>query len=475
MIYSDFNSIESYLPESLRQILVECESNIFLIGGAIRDKFLARKTHDYDFVIDGNVRLCANHVAKRLEGHLYVLDNQRKTFRVIYYSDKGERKTLDFASIRGDDIYYDLKTRDFTVNAIAVNIRDTKIILDPLNGVKDIQKKIVRACYKGAFVDDPIRILRGIRIAHTLSFRIIGETWQLMKDAVEYIPNLSVERIRDEIFLMFDHELAYAMMRTLQYIGLSDIFYKYPLTGCDKQNVNIKEDDLLIQAIRRYLEIYNVLIGQNDQGFGNNLLLGIALSELGKYKENLRQHYQNALCIERSLKSLSVFSIIYSLLYIDIEICNYLSYFKLSNKEIKWIEAIVRHHQIMMNWFENNQTPEDIDIYRYFKNSGAAGIDACIISLAFYLAHHNFDVDQSVWERVLKNCGLIFEAWFNKKEKIVEPPRLITGYDIQKLFNLKTNIIIGGVLSKVKEAQVLGEIRSKEDALEFARSIVEKM
>ena len=463
-----------YLPDKIREGLTECEANIYLIGGAIRDVLLGRESHDYDFVVEGNVRYCAKRIAKILNGFLYVLDDTRNTFRVIYSTGADVRKTLDFAELQGGSIEEDLKKRDFTIDAIAVDISDTQKVYDPLNGIDDVKNKVVRACHKNAFIDDPIRIMRGIRIAQTLHFRIDKYTWQLMESSIACIKNVSSERIRDELFNMLDSEFAFAMLRLLDYLGLSTVLYAYPFVDCTINNPPFVDIDLVLNTINKYLDLYNVLIGGCHKGEANNLLFGMAVLELGRFKSFIRSHYDNALCQERSLRSLVVFSIIYLYTDLDCKPRDYLRYFRLSNKEIEMFSKILSSQKVLLDWSNSSEMPEDIDIFRYYQDSGAAGIDACLVFLASYLSKHNLRVSQEKWERLLILCKKLMEAWWEKRNTIVYPDKLVSGNDLKNVLNLESDKMIGKLLAEIKEAQVMGIVKTKTDALEHIKDMIDK-
>ena len=458
-----------YIPDKIREGLCECESKIYLIGGAIRDVLLGRESHDYDFVIEGNVRLCAKHIAKILNGFLYVLDDTRNTFRVIYSTGEGFRKTLDFAELQGDSIEEDLKKRDFSIDAIAVDISNTQKIYDPLNGIEDVKNKVMRACHQNAFIDDPIRIMRGVRIAHTLHFKIDRHTWQLMKSSIACIKNVSPERIRDELFNMLDSEFAYAMLRSLVYLGLSTVLYEYPFADCKINNQLSMDMDLMLLTVRKYLDLFNVVTGKSHSQEANNLLFGMAVLELGRFRSSMQSHYDNWLSQEHSLKSLVVFSIIYLNIDLDCRPRDYLRYFRLSNKEIERFNKISSCQGVLLDWSNLSKIPEDIDIFRYFQDSGAAGIDACLVFLASYLSKHNLTVSQDKWEEVLIICRKIMEAWWDKRNTIIYPEKLVSGNDLKDELNLESNKMIGELLEKIKEAQVMGIVKTKAEALAFVK------
>ncbi len=116
-----------------------------------------------------------------------------------------------------------MRARDFTINAIAYNLRDETII-DPTEGGKDLRAKTIRACSPTSLSDDPVRILRAIRLAAAFDFHIEKNTRELMKQSASQLGRISPERLRDEIFKMLNGPKPDACMRALEMLGVLPYF-----------------------------------------------------------------------------------------------------------------------------------------------------------------------------------------------------------------------------------------------------------
>src|SRR5829696_4934604 len=193
----------SYSPliDKVREVLPEQE--IYLVGGAVRDMLLNRKSTDLDFALPSKGISLARRVANALHADFMVLDEERDTGRVILFEADGTRTFLDFATYRGRDLEQDQRARDFTINAIAFDLR-AQTLLDPLNGASDLRAKTIRACSPTSFSDDPVRILRAVRQAAAFQFRIEPDTRKAMKEAARLLPRISPERQRDELFKILE-------------------------------------------------------------------------------------------------------------------------------------------------------------------------------------------------------------------------------------------------------------------------------
>src|SRR5574341_302470 len=208
----------SPLIERLHAILPDQE--IYLVGGAVRDLLLNRVSHDFDFAVPKDAVSLARRAASALHADFYVLDESFDTARLIVSTSDGGRDLLDFAAFRGPDLEADLRGRDFTINAIAFDLRN-QTTLDPLNGASDLRAKIIRACSDSSLNDDPIRILRGVRLAAAFEFKIDSHTRRSMKQAAHLLPSVSPERQRDELFRILEGQRPDASLRAL---GLLNVF-----------------------------------------------------------------------------------------------------------------------------------------------------------------------------------------------------------------------------------------------------------
>src|SRR5437867_3959213 len=146
------------------------ETRIFLVGGAVRDRLLARPRYDIDLGVGEGASSLARVFANQVGGAFYVMDAEHDVARVICDQNRA-RYVIDFARLRGDSIEYDLATRDFTINAMALDL-DTSQLIDPFHGRADLVARRLHAVADGIFQNDPIRLLRAVRFEAQLGFAI---------------------------------------------------------------------------------------------------------------------------------------------------------------------------------------------------------------------------------------------------------------------------------------------------------------
>ncbi len=182
----------------------------YLVGGFVRDHLLGRKPEDIDLVVErGNVKELAQKVAKELGGHLFGfkkehIDHRGEVYTVII--PRGGREIrIDLSSC--EDIEGDLLTRDFTVNAIAQKLADflegKGNYIDPAGGLKDLQKRRIKAVSPTALESDPLRMLRASRLAQQLGFTIDPATRGFISQKGELIKSVAPERVINELLKLF--------------------------------------------------------------------------------------------------------------------------------------------------------------------------------------------------------------------------------------------------------------------------------
>jgi tRNA nucleotidyltransferase/poly(A) polymerase len=194
---------------------------VYLVGGAVRDALLGRTVHDLDFAVPADALNTARRLADQIGAAYYPMDSERDIARlVLVLADEGERYVIDFAAYQGPDLESDLRNRDFTINALAVDVRQPQALLDPLGGLADLLGKRLRACSPASFQADPLRILRAVRQAAALNLKIVPESLALMRQAVARLPDVSVERLRDEFFRIIDGSQPATALRALEMLGV---------------------------------------------------------------------------------------------------------------------------------------------------------------------------------------------------------------------------------------------------------------
>lgn len=191
------------------------------MGGAVRDLLLKRKLRDFDVALEGDVAGVARQFADASKGSFFVLDEERGHFRVVF---KGKEEQFDFAPLKGETIDDDLLLRDFTINAMALPLMPGEgELLDPLAGRVDLEQRAIRRCSQRSFDDDPLRLLRCVRMAAVTGFEIEAGTARQLEEKAHLISRAAAERVRDEVFLTLAAPNISRSIGLLQRSGLLDL------------------------------------------------------------------------------------------------------------------------------------------------------------------------------------------------------------------------------------------------------------
>ena len=198
--YKDHTLIINELERSIKIynwdfILSFLPTGSFLVGGYIRDIILGRMSLevDVDIVVPSNAIDIGQRISDKFKGKFIVLDKEREVVRIIFNDI-----SIDIANRISSTIEGDLKSRDFSINAIAF-LFDKNCLIDPLNGIKDIELSLLRTYSTNNLLDDPLRILRCFRFVSELNFNIDNNLINFIKKYRGKINLVAKERINYEI------------------------------------------------------------------------------------------------------------------------------------------------------------------------------------------------------------------------------------------------------------------------------------
>jgi poly(A) polymerase len=172
---------------------------VYLVGGSVRDLLLGRRPLDLDFAVAGNPSTFAQRLAAHTGGRLVPLG---KPGLMLYRIVSGSQ-IMDVSAVFGRSISEDLQRRDFTINAIAIDLAGGDII-DVCGGRADLAARRVRMVSRSAFEQDPVRLIRTFRMAAVLRFEVTPETAAAVRDQAILITKPAGERIRDELLKILE-------------------------------------------------------------------------------------------------------------------------------------------------------------------------------------------------------------------------------------------------------------------------------
>ncbi len=469
---------------------------LYLVGGALRDSLLGRVTHDLDFAAPSGAMKLARSVANGLAGAFFPLDEETDTARIILQRADGPRDMLDFAGFRGADLDADLRGRDFTINAMALDVH-TGETFDPLGGAQDLREKRIRACSETTFSDDPLRILRAVRQAAALGFTIQPETRKMMRAAAPLLKQVSPERQRDELFKILEGPRPDASLRALELLGVFPTFLPEltALKGVTQSAPHVYDVWTHTLAVLRHLnDILALLAPRYDEAKSNaDLLNSLVVLHLGHYRQQIGEHLETTLNTDRSARALLFFTALYHdvskpqsktveesgrIRFLGHDERGALVAMKrgmalhLSNDELDRLKLVIFHHMRIHSLTSRKLAGNDPSrkaIYRFFRDAGESGVDLILLGLADTRATYEQTLTQEQWAACLEVCRGLLEARYEKTEEIVAPPSLLNGDDLIAELKMTPGRAIGELLELIREEQAAGHVSTREEALAFAR------
>lgn len=440
------------------KILTDNNYEVYIAGGAVRDIVMGIEPHDYDFTTSA----LPNEITDIFTAQGYkviptgidhgtvtvLIDDipfEITTYRVDARCD-GRHCEVQFVRSLEEDI----KRRDFTINALAMD-KDNNII-DLVNGLEDIKNKIIRTVGdpEQRFTEDYLRILRAIRFSTKLNFNIHPNTYRAILKLYPNLSKISRERIRDEFTKIIQSSNRVKGLTTLYDTGIIDLIIpNFSELAYIAQPVEFHpEGDVLVHTMlaMSYIE-------ENDS---LELILATLLHDIGKpdayawdiEKQRITFKGHETISAEKSKTILQ-----------DL---------KYDNDTIDRVYYLVLNHMVFHK--------DDITKLRKstIKKLLLIKVDEKYVPNPLFddlVKLYKYDVlasDKNLanYFNLLRRIGEIREEL--KKEP---PVRLITGYDIMDL-GVKPGPIISEIMSKVEDAQLEGIIKTREDALKYLKDLV---
>lgn len=455
------------------KLLSLCKEGVelYLVGGYIRDILLKKECFDLDYSVKGESAITfARKAADAFEGYFVLLDKEHDIARVVMPDKK---TVLDFAGCVGQDIITDLKNRDFTINAIAVSLSSPQqILIDPLNGMDDIEKKIICAISEENILDDPLRILRAYRFAAQLDFSVEEKTLELIKKHKALINNAAVERITQELIKLFEGEHAGKIFISMKESEILDEILP-ELTPQRKIPPNLHHHLwLLDHSIETVKQIE---------------------TEIKKFPDWAKEHFDRE--FSYGIKAVSLLKLA-ALLHdigkpstwqIDDEgrhrfikhedvgaemVEDLLKRLKLSKAAIKYISMLIKYHmypsQLLNEGVENLSEKA---VMRMFRRIGEYMPEVIIISMADRLSAKGVEISDEAITKNIQGLYFILEKYKKSQEEVTKLPKLAAGNDVMELLNIPAGPMVGKVLKDLKEAQISGDVNTREEALDFIRNV----
>lgn len=473
----------------LKDFLADDATPVYIVGGAVRDAFLHYPLHDIDLATPHEAVRLGRRIANLLNGDFYVLDAERDVARVILNTTFDGKVVIDIAHVRGDDIIADLHDRDFTFNAMAVDLKgDMSLLIDPLDGESDLLKHTIRRCSVRAIADDPVRALRAIRQSIQFKSRIEPETLQDVRSVGDALLNTSPERLRDELFKLFGLSNPTSALRIAEKVGLLGVLLPEINAMRGFKPMSINQTDLwehTLLVVEKLNGILTTISPKRTDETAAVFDLGMVVMALDRYRQQLLTHIYDELSEGRTRWQVLLLSALLHDSGNPIEgndltdsVLHEMSAkmaaeraeaLRLSNAEKQFITKVVRHLGEPLSMERLSKRA----MHRFWHTLGESGVSVILLALANYLGTVGLEIKQDAWLEILEHARTLLYAFYDDYDVVVSPPVLVDGHELMTRLDLPPGPVIGQLLDAIREEQAIGEITSVDQALAFARNFLQ--
>ena len=456
----------------------------YLVGGVVRDIMLGRQVEDIDIAVAHDALEVASRMADDLHGKYVPLDEDNGVGRVVLTAE--DRKwELDFSTIEGG-IESDLARRDFTVDAMAIELEEllsnpqSPVLIDPSGGQEDCNRGVIRVVSDSAFAEDPVRLLRAVRLAAELSFMIDEDTKALIKHHAHLIGSVAGERVREELLRLLVLPAGGRHLESLEDLGLLDNIFPemVPTKGVTQPREHCWD---VFEHSLRTVKAVDFLLREGDWEYA-----GTEALEAVPWSLELAQHFSREVGHGSTRKALlRLAALLHDIAKPQtkmveqtgrtrflghpqegaLAVADIMERLRFSTREIKLVEIMVRYH-LRPTQMSHEGLPTNRAIYRYFRDTGEAGIDILFLSLADHLAARGGNLDIAHWREHAEIVAHVL-ARHAEEEKLTAPPKLVDGHDLINLSGLSPGPRFAEILEAVREAQAAGEVTTREEALQY--------
>ncbi|KAB3531817.1 HDIG domain-containing metalloprotein [Alkaliphilus serpentinus] len=469
---------------NIYDILVNAKNTLslraYIVGGSLRDILIGKNVKDYDLVVDKNPRGYAEAIATELKGRFIILDEEQETFRVILDS----KEFIDISRMKGKSIIDDLKHRDFTINAMAYDVDNSipiikEKILDPYNGMKDLDRKLIKHLTEETFEADPIRMLRAVRFMAALDFSLDEDTIQQITKNASSIKRVSGERVSYELFEILKSNKSYYylsyMDKELKLLDkiFPDIEEMKKVGECKYHVVNswthsiytvkvaenvINEDGFFEKHIKRAFEEHTRELIAADRSRLQLIKLGALFHDIGK---------PSAMKIDSSGRTRFRGHEITGTKIVK----GYSEALKLSTLEKNILQKYVYLHMLPLVSYKNNDVSGRA-LYNIFSKMGEETLDILLIAFADIVATRRLLDPHEEMGMIKIHVEYIANNYLTRYKPLEKISAIITGKEIMDTLNIPEGEEVGMILEEVKKAIYFGEISSsKEAVIEYIKGI----
>lgn len=453
--------------EILNKIKENFTNEIYLVGGSVRDYLMGIESHDRDIIVmDEDAKNFSLKLQKLFDATFVPLDEENKIYRLVM-SDK--INYIDITNPVGGTIEKDLMRRDLTINAIAVNINSGEVV-DISGGVTDIKNKCIHCVNEQNFVDDPLRLLRVYRFQSLYNFSIAPETLSAICKYVELIKKPAFERINYEVLRLFSGRYAHVALENMNKTWLLEEIFPFVKELKQVPPNSHHHLDLLHHSIETVKQIQKIYDNAQDEvkehldrvdfgGFSRLAHLKFAgfIHDIGKFstwtiEEGGRHRFIGHDDVGSKLAG------------------TMLKKMHFSNKQIDYLTKMIKFHIYPSQLMSSPQITEKI-MMRFVRKMDANSIDNIILAMADRLSARGPEITDEVVEHNINLLTTLMKFYLDVRETLKPLPIFLTGNDVMEILNIKPSPKLGKIMDSLHEAQLNGDVQTREQAVEFVQNV----
>lgn len=450
--------------ELLNLIRNNFSEEIYLVGGAVRDFAMDKTSLDRDLIVAGvDARDFAIRIAEFFNAVFVPLDEVNRIYRVVL-PDK--INYFDITNPVEGSIDKDLARRDLTVNAVAVNL-STMEIVDKFNGLNDILNKQLNSVSEKNFIDDPLRILRAFRFMSVLGFKMSDELMCIIKKHINLLNLPAVERINYELLKLFGGNFAYDTLLSLDNTGGLEVLFPF-VSELKRVPPNTHHHlDLFYHSLETVRQIQLLYLNAEKEvqshleevSFGAHprlafLKLAGFMHDIGKFstwsiEEETGRH--RFIKHDDAGAKLAV---------------PFLKKMNFSNKQIDYLTSMIKNHMYPSQVISAPELNEKV-MMRYVRKMEDNSIDVIILAMADRFSALGEAVTEDMVNQNISGLQNLMNFYISVKDSLEPLPKLLTGNEIMSLLNIKPSPLLGKIITALHDAQLSGDVMTKEHAIDF--------
>ncbi|HLM86440.1 MAG TPA: HDIG domain-containing protein [Solirubrobacteraceae bacterium] len=455
----------------------------WLVGGAVRDRLLGRQTADFDIVVQDDPARVARTLARAVRpAACFALSEEFGSWRVVS-RDGGWQ--VDVEPLRGQSIEADLALRDFTVNAIAEPIAGGASI-DPLGGAVDLRAARLRLAAPDAFAQDPLRVLRMVRLALELDLQPDAEAIERARTSADALRRVSGERVFAELRRIIASPHVRKGLEMMSALGASAAVLPEldALRGVQQSRFHhLDVHGHTLEVLDRAVELTGGMPAQSAELeeciAGNRAVVGELLAQpladeltrgdalrWGALLHDAAKPLTRAIRPEDGRVTFIGHDARGAQLAREV-----LERLRASERLRAHVAALVRHHLRLGFLVHEPQPLARRSVFAYLRTCSPVEADVTLLSIADRLATRGERAQEAVRAHLALAGAMLTDALRWRQQGPPQP--LLRGDELAAALGIATGPRVGELLGELAAAQYAGEVRDREQALRYARALTE--